>query len=211
MQSRCLTLYEPHHIACTETRERDSSRAETVFEETADKRNVVDNRRVRQPALFQQIPPECLGTTLRRSRSACSFLFAWDHAIPAQEVDKMPEGSSISSARSRMSSAIAQIKCRMIGADAGKSDPCLLKPSAKTRSEKNLSMNRYQAVSLLTYPSCKRTDLFRERAFRPSRQNHLVFDDALHGELLPRLCGLVEGVQNMSIWCQDFTRKERLP
>jgi hypothetical protein len=23
----------------------------------------------------------------------------------------------------------------------------------------------------------------------------------------PRLCGLVEGVQNVSVWCQDFTRK----
>src|ERR1039458_2851274 len=87
----------------------------------------------------------------------------------------------------------------MIGADAAQSDPILLKPSAKTCGEQNPPMTRYQTVSLLTHRLCKRTDQCHERAFRRSRQNHLVVDDALHSELLPRLCGLVEGAQNMSL------------
>ena len=79
-----------------------------------------------------------------------SFFSRGNHALTAQKVDEMPEGSSIALARSYVSSAISQIPCRMIGADAAQSDPVLFKPSAKTRSEQNLSMNRCQTISLLT-------------------------------------------------------------
>ena len=99
----------------------------------------------------------------------------------------------------------------MIGADAVQSDPLLLKPSAKASSQRALSMNRSQTLTLLTDRFCDRTDLCSDQTFQQLRQNHLVLDDALHGELLPRLCQLVEGVQNMSISCQDFTRKEGFP
>src|SRR4029077_12203306 len=71
VQSWRLALYEPHNIAGTQTRERDSSGAETAFEETVDERNVVDDRRAGERAHFQQILPECLGAMLCRSRLAC--------------------------------------------------------------------------------------------------------------------------------------------
>ena len=70
VQSWRLALYESHNIACTQPRERDSSGAETVFEKTADERNVVDDCRAGQRAHFQQILPKRLGTELSRSRLA---------------------------------------------------------------------------------------------------------------------------------------------
>jgi hypothetical protein len=54
----------------------------------------------------------------------------------------------------------------MTGADAARSDRFLFKPSAKTRSEQNLPMDRIQGVSLLIQRFCKRADIFRERTFR---------------------------------------------
>src|SRR6266446_8562621 len=68
VQSWRLALYEPHNIAGTQMRKRDSSGTETVLEKTADERNVVDDGRAGQCAHFQQILPECLGTILSRSR-----------------------------------------------------------------------------------------------------------------------------------------------
>ena len=107
MQSWRLALYESHNIACTQTRERDSSGTETVFEKTADERNVVDDCRTGQRAHFQQIPTVHLGTMLSRSRLACQFLFAGNHALIAQKADEMLEGSGIPPARSYASSAIS--------------------------------------------------------------------------------------------------------
>src|ERR1700691_4272274 len=106
------------------------------------------------------------------SRSRLAFLFAGNHALIAQKADEMLEGSGIPPARSYVSSAISEIPCRMIGAEAAQSNPVLLKPSAKTCSEQNLSMNRWQTVSLLTHRFCKRADSCREQPFRSSRENH---------------------------------------
>jgi hypothetical protein len=83
----------------------------------------------------------------------------------------------------------------VIGADAARSDRLLFKPSAKTRREQNLPMDRVRSVSLFTQRFGKRTDMSREWAVRRSRKNYLAIDDAIHGGLLPRLFGLVKGAR----------------
>jgi hypothetical protein len=86
----------------------------------------------------------------------------------------------------------------MIGANAAHSDPLALKPFTKARSEQNLPIGRFVAVSLLNKPLSKRADISSERPFGRSRKNYLTIDNAIHGGLLPRLCGLLERAKIMS-------------
>ena len=108
VQSWRLTLYKPHNIACTETREPDSSRTKTAFEETADERNVVDNRR---PAPARALPANTARMPRHNAQPESCWrvdaLFAGDQALPAQKVDEMSEGRSISLGKAVVSSAIS--------------------------------------------------------------------------------------------------------
>jgi hypothetical protein len=62
----------------------------------------------------------------------------------------MTERGSIAQAWPYLPRAVSEIARRMIGCDAAQRDSTLIKPAAKTRSEQNLFVNRYNRISLLT-------------------------------------------------------------
>jgi len=107
VQSWRLVLYESHNIACTQTRERDSSGTETVFEKTADERNVVDDCRTGQRAHFQQIRPYTWAQCSAEVGWHANFFSRGITALIVQKADEMLEGSGIPPARSYASSAIS--------------------------------------------------------------------------------------------------------
>lgn len=151
----CLMSHKSHDIAGAQASERDATFTETVFQETANKRHVTDDRRFGQATRFAQVRYICLYTAFDGRRSTRWDLLDGNQSLMAQKVDKVPDCSTILSVGSKMSSAIFEISSRVVSADAPYSDVPLFKPLAKVRCNTHLPMQGICTVSLFTQCSRK--------------------------------------------------------
>src|SRR6266699_6402485 len=97
----------------------------------------------------------------------------------------MSQSRSVASSNLHTSSPISQIPFCVLKRQAAQFHGVFAKPAAETRGGQYLPMNRVQPISLLVCPSCKRTDMGRQRPLQRTRQHHAITDDVLHVDSLP--------------------------
>ncbi len=145
-----LSLDKPDNIRRTETRQFNRPGAETVFEEPANERHVVDDRRLRQNALLAQVLLVCLHALFRRCELTCWYLFSGNHPLAAEKLHEMTERGCIPLVRSTPSMPKSQKPRRMFRRDAVGRNFRLFDPPAKARSEHYLPVHVTLGVSLPT-------------------------------------------------------------
>jgi hypothetical protein len=134
MQLWRSTLYKPHHILGTQSRQNRRPARKAVHEELAGKPRIVDDRRLRQRPVFSQVPSKCLGALLSRAQLSRTYLFGRDCALITQKIEELSQCSGVTFTNPLPSRAISKVLRRRSEPGAAASNASILAQSSNSKT-----------------------------------------------------------------------------